>query len=149
MNMKFRAYLLLSLCHTFIRLCACMCVFAFVLLRFTCTRGFCVSITCLCCLLRGMGIAEFVCLPVQKKKKIAAKVFLLFTASCFSQLYIYFLREVFAVSRQKSLFTQWLSKSCLSRSLSRIDYGEIKTCRLAFPKSIIFVSEDVTSRSFN
>lgn len=115
MNMKFRAFLLLSLCHIFISLCACVRVWAFVLMCYKCKGGFCVHIICLCCLVCCIGIPAFVCACLCKTIRMHAKAFFLFTASYSSHLCIYFSQRVLCSELPKDLFTQRLTDSCLSR----------------------------------
>lgn len=70
-----------------------------------------------------------------------AKAFFLFTARCFSHLYIYFSQRVLCSELPKDLFTQWLTDSCLSLFIvPHPDYGEIKTCSLASQKFIMSVT---------
>lgn len=126
------------------------------LMCYKCTGGFWARIMHLCCLLSCIGIPAFVCVCLCKPIRMHAKAFFPFTASCFSHLYIYFLRGFFAAGCQRIFSHSGCQTPASHASLSPADYGEIKTCSLASQKFImsvtvqeVFVTEDVISGSIH
>lgn len=120
-----------------------MCVWAFVLMCYECTGGFCVCTMHLCWLLCRTGIPAFVCvcvcMPLQTYLDACQALFPVYCSLFFTPLYLLF-SEGSLQRAAKGSFHTVADRLLPHASLFPADYGEIKTCGSA-PSKIHYVSD--------